>query len=105
MGWGTLAFVGRPGWPNSISYPYTGIFTQPLENKGYDCPLPMEVPYPCSALNTSVKALIFLSTKVGSEAIGRCRFSPQIRPSPSSVRSSSGRALLSHVCPHTSYPP
>ena len=25
------AVIGRPGWSNSISYPYTGIFTQPLE--------------------------------------------------------------------------
>jgi len=67
------AVIGRPGWSNSISYPYTGIFTQPLEGKDYDCPLPMEVPYPCSALNTNVKALIFLSTKVDSEAIGHNR--------------------------------
>jgi nucleoside-diphosphate-sugar epimerase len=37
------AVIGRPGFSNSISYPYTGIFTQPLEGKDYDVPLPMEV--------------------------------------------------------------
>ena len=37
------AVIGRPGWSNSISYPYTGIFTQPLEGKDYEVPLPMDV--------------------------------------------------------------
>eukprot|EP00036_Acanthoecidae_sp_10tr_P009353 CAMPEP_0182926068 /NCGR_PEP_ID=MMETSP0105_2-20130417/10809_1 /TAXON_ID=81532 ORGANISM="Acanthoeca-like sp., Strain 10tr" /NCGR_SAMPLE_ID=MMETSP0105_2 /ASSEMBLY_ACC=CAM_ASM_000205 /LENGTH=345 /DNA_ID=CAMNT_0025063941 /DNA_START=13 /DNA_END=1050 /DNA_ORIENTATION=+ len=67
------AVIGRPGWSNSISYPYTGIFTQPLEGKDYDVPLPMEVPYPCSALNNNVEALLYLATKVDSEAIGHNR--------------------------------
>ena len=44
------AVIGRPGFSNSISYPYTGIFTQPLEGKDYGCPLPMDVPYPCSSI-------------------------------------------------------
>lgn len=37
------AVIGRPGFSNSISYPFTGIFTQPLEGKDYDVPLPMDV--------------------------------------------------------------
>lgn len=37
------AVIGRPGWSNSISYPYTGIFTQTLEGKDYEVPLPMDV--------------------------------------------------------------
>ena len=60
------AVIGRPGWSNSISYPYTGIFTQPLEGKDYACPLPMEIPYPCSALNNNVAGLLFLGSKVDS---------------------------------------
>jgi len=67
------AVIGRPGWSNSISYPYTGIFTQPLEGKDYDCPLPMDVPYPCSSLDKNVEALVFLASKVDSEAIGHNR--------------------------------
>merc|ERR1719305_1221323 len=64
------AVIGRPGWSNSISYPYTGIFTQPLEGKDYDVPLPMEIPYPCSALNNNIDGLLFCSTAVDSAAIG-----------------------------------
>jgi hypothetical protein len=45
------AVIGRPGFSNSISYPYTGIFTQPLEGKDYDVPLPMEVIPSCLPLN------------------------------------------------------
>eukprot|EP00041_Stephanoeca_diplocostata_P031537 m.984365 g.984365 ORF g.984365 m.984365 type:complete len:346 (+) comp23978_c0_seq6:45-1082(+) len=67
------AVIGRPGFSNSISYPYTGIFTQPLEGKDYDVPLPMEVPYPCSALNNNVEGLLFMTTKVDSAAIGHNR--------------------------------
>lgn len=90
------AVIGRPGFSNSISsrkngaassrraargrtrrtarrYPYTGIFTQPLEGKDYDVPLPMDVPYPCSSLNTDVDALLFLATAVDSAAIGHNR--------------------------------
>ena len=60
------AVIGRPGFSNSISYPYTGIFTQPLEGKDYDVPLPMEVPYPCSSLKTDAESLLFMATKVGT---------------------------------------
>jgi nucleoside-diphosphate-sugar epimerase len=67
------AVIGRPGWSNSISYPYTGIFTQPLEGKDYDVPLPMEIPYPCSALNNNIDGLLFCSTAVDSAAIGHNR--------------------------------
>ena len=41
------AVIGRPGWSNSISYPYTGIFTQTLEGKDYEVPLPMDVRCQC----------------------------------------------------------
>jgi nucleoside-diphosphate-sugar epimerase len=67
------AVIGRPGWSNSISYPYTGIFTQPLEGKDYEVPLPMDVPYPCSALNNNVDGLLFMSTKVDADEIGHNR--------------------------------
>jgi nucleoside-diphosphate-sugar epimerase len=67
------AVIGRPGFSNSISYPYTGIFTQPLEGKDYDVPLPMEVPYPCSSLKTDAESLLFMATKVDSEKIGHNR--------------------------------
>lgn len=67
------AVIGRPGWSNSISYPYTGIFTQPLEGKDYDVPLPMDVPYPCSALNNNVAGLLHLATKVTGESMGHNR--------------------------------
>ena len=36
-------------------------------------PLPMNVPYPCSSLNTDVDALLFLATAVDSAAIGHNR--------------------------------
>lgn len=53
------AVIGRPGFSNSISYPYTGIFTQPLEGKDYDVPLPMDVsaaiPHLCSCLRASIR--------------------------------------------------
>jgi len=65
--------IGRPGFSNSISYPYTGIFTQPLEGKDYDVPLPMEVPYPCSALNNNVASLLYMATKVDGTKIGHNR--------------------------------
>ena len=67
------AVIGRPGWSNSISYPYTGIFTQPLEGKDYDVPLPMDVPYPCSSLDTDIAGIIFLASSVDSAAIGHNR--------------------------------
>eukprot|EP00911_Craspedida_sp_UC1_P002479 UC1_evm1s1841 len=67
------AVIGRPGWSNSISYPYTGIFTQPLEGKDYEVPLPMDVPYPCSSLNNNVAGLLHLATAVKGEAMGHNR--------------------------------
>jgi len=58
------AVIGRPGWSNSISYPYTGIFTQPLEGKEYEVPLPMDIPYPISALENNIACFIhFMSVK------------------------------------------
>merc|ERR1719174_1740082 len=65
------AVIGRPGWSNSVSYPYTGIFTQPLEKPGevYGIPLPMDRPYPCSSLNNNVEALFHMAGKVDGDAI------------------------------------
>merc|ERR1712070_769049 len=58
------AVIGRPGWSNSVSYPYTGIFTQPLEGKEYEVPLPMDIPYPISALDNNVACFVhFMSVK------------------------------------------
>jgi len=34
------AVLGRPGWSNSISWSYTGIFSQTLEGKDFECPGP-----------------------------------------------------------------
>jgi len=67
------AVLGRPGFSNSISYPFTGIFTQPLEGKDYDVPLPFDVPYPCSALNNNIESLIHMATKADGVAIGHNR--------------------------------
>jgi len=69
------AVLGRPGWSNSISYPYTGIFTQPLEKpeEVYGIPLPMDRPYPCSSLNNNVEALFHMAGKVDGSAIGHNR--------------------------------
>jgi len=64
------AVIGRPGFSNSISYPYTGIFTQPLEGKDYDVPLPMHIPYPISSLNTNIDSFIFMAGKLDGEKLG-----------------------------------
>jgi len=67
------AVIGRPGFSNSISYPYTGIFTQPLEGKNYDVPLPMQIPYPCSSLNTNIDSFIFMAGKLDGQKLGHNR--------------------------------
>jgi len=67
------AVIGRPGFSNSISYPYTGIFTQPLEGKDYDVPLPMHIPYPISSLNTNIDSFIFMAGKLDGEKLGHNR--------------------------------
>jgi len=66
------AIIGRPGWSNSISYPYTGIFTQPIEGKNYDVSLPLDIPYPCSNLNNNVNSIICL-TKIFGKDLGHNR--------------------------------
>lgn len=63
------AVVGRPGWSNSISYPYTGIFTQPLEGKDYGVPLPMDIPYPCSSLLTNIEGFLYLASSLEGSKI------------------------------------
>jgi len=67
------AVIGRPGFSNSISYPYTGIWTQPLEGKDYDCPLPMGIPYPCSSLSTNVECFVFMAGQLDGEKLGHNR--------------------------------
>jgi len=67
------AVIGRPGFSNSISYPYTGIFTQPLEGKDYEVPLPMHIPYPCSALNNNIDSFIFLAGELDGTKLGHNR--------------------------------
>jgi len=67
------AVIGRPGFSNSISYPYTGIWTQTLEGKDYDVPLPMNIPYPISSLNTNVQGFIHAVGKVDGSKIGHNR--------------------------------
>jgi len=67
------AVIGRPGFSNSISYPYTGIFTQPLEGKDYNVPLPMNIPYPCSSLNNNIQCFIFLAGQVDGFKLGHNR--------------------------------
>jgi len=67
------AVIGRPGWSNSISFPYTGIFTIPLAGKDYECPLPLDVQYPCSMLSNNVEVFIKVGTTVRGEDIGHNR--------------------------------
>lgn len=68
------AVIGRPGFSNSISYPYTGIFTQPLLGKDYDCPLPMDMPYPCSSLNNNVDGILLLAGKTDVKSLDNQHF-------------------------------
>eukprot|EP01123_Difflugia_compressa_P004212 TRINITY_DN15578_c0_g1_i1.p1 TRINITY_DN15578_c0_g1~~TRINITY_DN15578_c0_g1_i1.p1 ORF type:complete len:349 (-),score=64.99 TRINITY_DN15578_c0_g1_i1:95-1141(-) len=67
------AVIGRPGFSNSISYPYTGIFTQPLEGKDYSVSLPMDIPYPCSSLNTNTDCFVFLAGQLDGDKLGHNR--------------------------------
>jgi len=67
------AVIGRPGWSNSISYAYTGIFTQPLSGKNYHVSLPMNIPYPCSSLNINVESFIHIMSKVKDSDLGHNR--------------------------------
>jgi len=64
------AVIGRPGWSNSISYPYTGIWTQTLEGKDYEVPLPMDIPYPISSLPTNVDCFIFVAGQLDGTKVG-----------------------------------
>jgi len=67
------AVIGRPGFSNSISYPYTGIFTQPMLGKDYDVPLPMDILYPISCIDNNVASILHLSSMVDSREIGHNR--------------------------------
>eukprot|EP00756_Hemistasia_phaeocysticola_P043772 Hpha_TRINITY_DN17342_c0_g1::TRINITY_DN17342_c0_g1_i1::g.137867::m.137867 len=63
------AVLGRPGWSNSISWSWTGIFTQPLAGKDMEIPgiLPMDRPYPCSDVRNNVASILHLSGRVEGE--------------------------------------
>jgi len=67
--------LGRPGWSNSISWSYTGIFTQPLEGKDFSVPasLPMDRPYPCSCIRNNVECLLHLAGQTDAAALGHNR--------------------------------
>lgn len=67
------AVLGRPGWSNSISFPYTGIFTQTLGGESYDVSLPMDIDYPCSMLSNNVESYVKLGTDVVGSEIGHNR--------------------------------
>ena len=51
--------IGRPGFSNSVSYPFTGIFTQPLEGKDYGVPLPMDIKFPISSLENNCDCFVY----------------------------------------------
>jgi nucleoside-diphosphate-sugar epimerase len=72
------AVIGRPGFSNSISYPYTGIFTQPLLGKDYDCPLGFDIPYPCSSLNTNVAGILDLAGKCDVHSLDNVHFTNRV---------------------------
>eukprot|EP01125_Pyxidicula_operculata_P013346 TRINITY_DN4420_c0_g1_i1.p1 TRINITY_DN4420_c0_g1~~TRINITY_DN4420_c0_g1_i1.p1 ORF type:complete len:311 (+),score=48.18 TRINITY_DN4420_c0_g1_i1:3-935(+) len=61
------AVIGRPGFSNSISYPYTGIFTETLAGKHYKVSLPMDQPYPCSSLNNNVDCMLYVAGKLDAD--------------------------------------
>merc|ERR1719230_1734280 len=69
------AVLGRPGWSNSISWSYTGIFTQTLAGKDMEVPgvLPMDRPYPCSCVRNNVAGLVHLATEVTGDDLGHNR--------------------------------
>ena len=69
------AVLGRPGWSNSISWSYTGIFTQPLIGKDFEVPgvLPMDRPFPCSCVQNNVASLLYLASEVRGADLGHNR--------------------------------
>eukprot|EP01065_Artemidia_motanka_P011639 TRINITY_DN1630_c0_g1_i1.p1 TRINITY_DN1630_c0_g1~~TRINITY_DN1630_c0_g1_i1.p1 ORF type:complete len:352 (+),score=139.08 TRINITY_DN1630_c0_g1_i1:66-1121(+) len=69
------AVLGRPGWSNSISWSWTGIFTQTLEGKDFEVPgvLPMDRPYPCSCVRNNVRSLLHLASAADAESMGHNR--------------------------------
>lgn len=69
------AVLGRPGWSNSISWSYTGIFTQTLVGKDFEAPgaLPMNRTLPCSDVRNNIECLLGLAGKVDAEKLGHNR--------------------------------
>ena len=69
------AVLGRPGWSNSVSWSYTGIFTQTLEGKTFEVPgqLPMDRPFPCSCIRNNCDGLLFLASRADAAAMGHNR--------------------------------
>jgi nucleoside-diphosphate-sugar epimerase len=69
------AVLGRPGWSNSISWSFTGIFTQTLAGKDFEVPgaLPMDRTLPCSCVQNNIESLLLLGGKVDAEELGHNR--------------------------------
>lgn len=69
------AVLGRPGWSNSISWSFTGIFTQTLAGKDFEVPgaLPMDRTLPCSCVNNNIECLLGLAGRVDAEQLGHNR--------------------------------
>jgi len=69
------AVLGRPGWSNSISWSFTGIFTQTLAGKDFEVPgsLPMDRTLPCSCVQNNVDGLLCLAGSVDAEKLGHNR--------------------------------
>jgi len=69
------AVLGRPGWSNSISWSFTGIFTNPLAGKDFECPaaLPMDRTLPCSCVKNNVDCLLALGGSVDADKLGHNR--------------------------------
>jgi hypothetical protein len=74
--------IGRPEFSNSISYPWTGVFTQTLGGKDYAIPQDLfkggkltmaDLFLPCSSLNNNVKGILHCCTKLDSEKLGHNR--------------------------------
>jgi nucleoside-diphosphate-sugar epimerase len=74
--------IGRPEFSNSISYPWTGVFTQTLAGKDYAIPPELfkggrlsmaDLFLPCSSLNNNVAGILHCCTDLDSTKLGHNR--------------------------------